>query len=230
MTLSGLKIMPPRCALNAVTSNLIEKVLGNLDKSDVWTRSISEIYLEPVGVKFDSFFSLNASRVAFIKSQNPQLASESFVTPNPGRPFLLVGTTLIGPVGISWLKSSNRTFTMAEGTPLYFGRPHVTNLTFNTEVGGKGRTIEVGGYIESFAMGSNPPAGEAATSGGSVKVEVNDRPFYLADVLGASSFIAGGALASLPVPLADLEIKHQTWPAGTNNPVGATMLYGLVPF
>lgn len=231
ITLAGLKTMPARCALKLATGSIVETVLENIADPrvaghDVWALSISELYLQPSGIDWDTVLSLDQNHIDAIKAANPSLASTKFVTPNgPDRPFLVVGSTLLGPTGISWMKSANRSYTMSEGTPLYVGRPYLMNVSYHGETS-KPEVKVLGGFVEPFAVGSNPPAPTNPVSGSQVDVQLVGRPYYLADSIGSSSFFAGGEISVLPIPsLADINMQYNYWAAGDPDPVGTKMQY-----
>lgn len=106
-----------------------------LDKSvtdeELWSRAISKIYLEPQGISKDAYFSLEKTTVAAIVATNPSLSTVPFVVQIPGRPYMVLGTTMVGPQGVL-LDPKNHSWASQEGTPLYFGQPHLQNVTYGT--------------------------------------------------------------------------------------------------
>jgi len=72
---------------------------GTVDTiAESWSYAISKTYLEPVGILPNTRFSWDADTVNEIKLRNKELADEVFTIPvNKNRPYLIVGTSLVGP-------------------------------------------------------------------------------------------------------------------------------------
>lgn len=92
-------------------------------KGEAWVRTYQDVYLTPLNIPSNQRVSWNAETVKAIKAKNPSLANVSFLIPRQsGRPFPIVGSTLIGPEeGAPYDYGENRNLTMFEMTPLYVG-------------------------------------------------------------------------------------------------------------
>eukprot|EP00038_Savillea_parva_P014148 m.10120 g.10120 ORF g.10120 m.10120 type:complete len:572 (-) comp2717_c0_seq1:1775-3490(-) len=217
LSMTELKHMSPTCARASGNIPLGETFFSNLaDPSiawtEVWSRTVSQIYLETMGIAKDAYFSYDTATVADVTQRNPSLANAPFVLPQPGRPFMVVGTTLLGPDGAL----ENRSWIGNEGTALYFGQPHVQNVTYTIEHfrDTKRVTFPVGGFIEPWAVGSTLASGATrpAASGDVVKVHPSPTPFRLRELIGMSSFVIGGAISRWAPELSLLTPRFATWP------------------
>lgn len=124
-----LTLGPRGCTgLVSLPETLLKLFLDGVSEHELWTRLISTLYLEPQGISSESFFSFDQDTVAAIVAANPSLNASEFVLPSPNRPFMVIGTTMVGPQGVL-LSSSNHSWTSFEGTPLYYGQPHIQNVS-----------------------------------------------------------------------------------------------------
>jgi len=181
----------------------------------------------PRGVDKEAYFTWdNATRQDIIQ-RNPQLVDAKWVTPphELGRPFPILETTLLTPDFATPVDGMN--FTQSEVTPLYVGRPFVSNVTYNDGPLGHGNPILVGGFVEPFAVGSAAPSmGLGDQSSGILQVPMPKEKFTLATAIGESSWFPGAFLSS--VHLLDLlgdSIDYWS-PAAAANPRQSSMYMG----
>lgn len=87
-----------------------------------------QVFLEPQGIPRDAFFSQDTTTVGEIKAANPTLRDKAFVLPAAGRPYMVVGTSMVGPSKVV-TSSKQLSWTGFEGTPLYFGTPTIVSRT-----------------------------------------------------------------------------------------------------
>ena len=217
--------MGRKCARKLASGSLIKRCLHawllNRNVStlaDAWVSGISKTYLEPVGICSGTYFSWNNSTITDIQSRNPHLSNSKFLLPSStNRPFLIIGSTLIGPMDASPISSSNYNvnYTRLEFTPLYIGQMKTRDITFNIKSkeynannnmflrGSIMQRQRIGGVVESFAVGrvgvTAPlhPIPPNSTSALLIVPHVT-HPIDLAYVAGSSSFAPGQLISSLP--------------------------------
>ena len=129
---SVVQNMSPQCARGYAKQDLslvaLEAYKNNITDTlpEAWVYGVQKVYLEPAGIPPSSPFSLNAATVEDIKARNPSLADVNFVLPADSRgaqavssrPYMIVGTSLEGPVSSGPYTSETQNFTMIEFTPL----------------------------------------------------------------------------------------------------------------
>eukprot|EP00927_Polykrikos_kofoidii_P049269 TRINITY_DN43352_c0_g1_i1.p1 TRINITY_DN43352_c0_g1~~TRINITY_DN43352_c0_g1_i1.p1 ORF type:complete len:593 (-),score=76.17 TRINITY_DN43352_c0_g1_i1:38-1816(-) len=214
----------------AVNNNLIEVIAANLLRGynigEIWYRSVSQVFLEPAGVKWGSFFSWSDREVADIMKRNPALAHDKWATVRDGAPFLIVTATLTGPVCSNFISQKHRrSATLIESTPLYVGEAHTRHEVYH---GWPKVTRQIGGYVEPFAFGAmagkraHLPAGNLsgaiddvmtnhATCGRcmSPKSGQCSWPWALGHAVGASSWAPGEFFSEFPLFQAlDLDVPY----------------------
>jgi hypothetical protein len=88
-----------------------------------WAYATQVLYLQPVGILPDVPFSWDQQTVDDIKRRNPSLIDVPFMLPaDSSRPYMLVGTGLVGPDEGAGYPFEDRNMTMLEMTPLYVGK------------------------------------------------------------------------------------------------------------
>jgi hypothetical protein len=92
ITREGLSEMNEQCARGFTTPLVLLRIFQDIftkeasDVGDAYADVLSATYFEPVGINRDTLFSWNENTVSDIKSRNPSLANETFITPKKGRP------------------------------------------------------------------------------------------------------------------------------------------------
>jgi len=221
---------------------IIEKFLAGYDVGEVWYRSISQVFLEPAGVKWGSFFTWSDREVTDIKRRNPFLADPSvnWATVRANAPFLIATATLTGPECSKLIsQSKNRSATLIESTPLYVGEAHTRHETYH---GIPQVQHQIGGYIETFAFGgmtdkrAHLPAGNSsglidgvmtnhASCGSSMTPKSGQCswPWALGHAVGASSWAPGLLLSKIPI-FQGLDLDLPYWspatPLSTEDEIG----------
>lgn len=157
----GLLGRPP--ALGEVATGDLAKVLWKLIESDVprdqiWIRAIGEVYLEPLGLDGEGappHYALDEAQLRPLLDRNPSLSASDFAlvreagTGGYARPFLIVNSTLMWPVGD--LRKTN--LVGCQTTPLYFGSAAAVSLRdadLENPVGG--------GFVDAVAAGCVAPS------------------------------------------------------------------------
>ena len=129
---SEVQKMSPQCARGYAKQDLIVIALEAYKKNitntlpEAWVYGVQKVYLEPAGIPPSTPFSLNAATVEDIKGRNPSLADVNFVLPADShgaeavssRPYMIVGSSLEGPVSSGPYTAETQNFTMIEFTPL----------------------------------------------------------------------------------------------------------------
>ncbi len=143
--------------------------------------AISSIYLEPVNVPRNKFFTWNEKTLEDILLRNSQLSTDNFTLVVRDRPFPVIGMTVIGPFdGVPYTGRNN--FTRLEMTPIYVGEMRQLDVEYEY-LHGKVHTKRVGGLVEAFAFnkhGAGPASGlPAGSSTGLLQVP---EPTTIADI------------------------------------------------
>jgi hypothetical protein len=129
---SEVQKMSPQCARGYAKPDLtliaLEAYLSNITDTlpESWVYGVQKVYLEPAGIVPNTPFSLDAATVEDIKSRNPSLADTNFLLPTDNRgakdvsprPYMIIGSSLEGPVSSGPYSSETHNFTMMEFTPL----------------------------------------------------------------------------------------------------------------
>jgi hypothetical protein len=168
---------------------MLKNELGQVSP-DMWIDSISEVFLEPIGVKRGTYYAYSDEEVQDIKRRNPSLEDAVFNLPaKEARPFMILGASIIGP------NSNHRT---VYGT----GDQNYTLMEMTSSYIGQAKTLSV----ESFAFGGkqaplSPLA--AGTANGTLSVSAPSSVFDLARAVSASSWAPGSLYASMNNRLAE---------------------------
>lgn len=129
---SEVQKMSPQCARGYAKPDLtliaLEAFKNNITDTlpEAWVYGVQKVYLEPAGILPSTPFSLNAATVEDIKGRNPSLVDVNFMLPADShgaeavspRPYMIVGSSLEGPVSSGPYTSETQNFTMIEFTPL----------------------------------------------------------------------------------------------------------------
>ena len=172
---------------------------------ETFSRAIGDIFLEPLEIdSLKRSFSLDANSVEKIISHNPRLNADDFYTVRAGRPFLIVGSTILRADNPDDLPKRIH----FETTPLYAGA-----RVLHKGAGSAGLNLG-GGYIEPLGFDSDEPNDPPD---GSQMVEVrlgSSRHLYtLSDVAGTSGAAPAEVLAKLGLDwLGFPEFRHWSVP------------------
>ena len=235
LTWGNLRHISHGCARKVpVEMDLILRALWNLldhldDPLDVWYRTVDEVFLKPVGIKWRSLFSWNRTTVADAIRRNPWLRDYDFVLPCDGedrcdhRPYPVINSAILGPEDVAPYDVFNLGYTGLETTPLYIGSANSRNFTFRPLDNPLTKSNEVkevemhfGGFVEPFGFGGFP---EGTTDSDDIsrvlpgpffgmgpnetstllRVPRPESQFALSNASGASSWAPGSLLAELDV-------------------------------
>jgi hypothetical protein len=133
-----LAVMPDVCARKAPGSTSFQDVfLKNLGKgvSSAWADAVGAVFLKANGIEPTALFTQDAATLADIRLRNPELAKEQFLLPHANRPFLLMGTALLGPKAMVPFEKTLRSYTLLEISGLYVGMPLSQNVGGGDAVG-----------------------------------------------------------------------------------------------
>ncbi len=163
-------------------SVLVDDLLKNAIQfagDELYSRAIGDIFLNGFGLdSLKRFFAFNPGTLQATLARNPQARSDDFYLVRTGRPYLLVGGTLLR-VSNAFPLPQQLHFEM---TPFYTGvRPVYEGA------GSAGQHIG-GGYIESFGFDSDAPNNRRPNAAGEVRVRLGARRhrFTLPDVMGTT--------------------------------------------
>ena len=189
---------------NSVIVDDFFKNVGRLAGDESWSRAIGDVFLNDFGIhSLKRFFSLDQKSVSEILNHNQDrdMREDDFYTVHPGRPYLIVGSTLLRVNNDDPAKQKIH----FETTPLYAGA-----RVLHEGIGSGGRDIG-GGYIEPFGFDSDEPEDPAQNGRVKVRLGAKRHRYTLSDVAGTSGsapseFLEKYNLNFLGFP----EFKH--WP------------------
>eukprot|EP00656_Telonema_subtile_P039674 TRINITY_DN4475_c0_g1_i11.p1 TRINITY_DN4475_c0_g1~~TRINITY_DN4475_c0_g1_i11.p1 ORF type:complete len:422 (+),score=67.98 TRINITY_DN4475_c0_g1_i11:106-1371(+) len=181
LTLSALSTMPETSMGHAATSNVLASIVelaATEELSEVWIDTIGKVFLEPYGIALEAGFTTDEQTAAEITRRNPGLGQ--LIWPRPGRPQPVTNATLIGPAAEAPFKSHD--LLPLEICPQMTGVAGTHVVTYHGASTAPEHTI--GGYVETFAFGSNFSTRDGAAS--SVAVS-SASPFSVKQATGISS-------------------------------------------
>jgi len=243
MTRDNVKEMSPKCARSFAETHLISIALEALisktvdSVSDAWAYAIQKTYLDPAAIPENVPFTLNEDTLRQIKKNNPSLKDSVFLLPSqPARPFLLVGTSLVGPSDYAPYLSANQNFSFLEITPFYTGQMREQAVWYSDESGvlpgHKSKQMYVGGAVETFSLSvdgeQSPVLGlQAGESAGVINVP---KPSQIMDVkyaATASSYAPGSLFESIRVHNLSVKLGFQMdyWSPAQAIPQGKSSLF-----
>ncbi len=157
ITMKGLKKMNEKCMRRETKGTFLpemfEKALNEkITFGEAWVDAVQDTYCKDLNIKPHQPIAWNQEHVDDIKARNPQLIDQPFTLPNNGRPFPIIGSTMIGPaIGGPYYKH-NRNFTMMEMTPLYMGNIIAEEIQYKYAHDDTNHPVTVGGVVEPFGM------------------------------------------------------------------------------
>jgi len=244
-SLSSPEVIP--IAFNAWKNGIVETI------AESWSYAISKTYLEPVGILPNIRFSWDETTVNEIKLRNKELNNEEFIIPkNKNRPFLIIGTALVGPSIGAPYTPDNRNYTMMEITPLYVGQLKNLDVTYNYSsfynnnnnqdsnnnkdkdiIDGdiiKGIHVKhIGGIVEPYAFsrkGRSPLKGLSSDATTGV-IHIPDPEIFL-DLqfsAGTVSYAPGSLFESYPIIAEPLSMEFDYWSPSLQSPESIKMMY-----
>ncbi len=193
-------------AHQVANSVIIDDFLANavlLAGDETYSRAVGQIFLDTFELDSASrFFTQDRRSLGQILARNPNAREEDFQLVRPGRPFLIVNSTL--------LRTDNdppkAQLIHFETTPLYAG-VHVRHRG----AGSNGRAIG-GGYVEPFGFDSDAPE-RAPSAQKTVRVRLGAKRhrYALSDVIGTSGAAPAETLVRIGLDFLGFpEFKH--WP------------------
>jgi len=167
-----------QCMLHAATTQNLAAVVGKLESlGELWMDLVAANFLEPYGINGEAAFSPCQQSTAEIIERNPSLAHHAWAEPIEGRPHPVTSAVLIGPVGHD--HSTCPQLLPVEITARQTGIPGGKRTVMYGQ-----QEVAVGGFVESFAFGSQL----VARSGSSSSVSCTTAsPFKLKQAIGFSS-------------------------------------------
>lgn len=231
-------------ALAAIAAEALKnKIVNNFAES--YTYGVYKSYLEPIGIPQNTRFSWSEEIVNDIKLRNNNLLNETFILPNNNkRPFMILGTSLVGPTEGAPYHSDAHNFTMLEITPLYTGQMYNLDVTYinngiiHNKFINKPIKKHIGGAIETYAfnvgMNEEKDINIAPTLGlnnnmntGILNVPSPNNFMDLQWAAGSSGYAIGAFMESSYIPTADdkLGLHYQYWSPSESKPSSTDMLY-----
>ena len=238
LSMDYLKKMDDKCALKCAGSQIVIDSYGYMkDGADVahaYSDGIFDSYFKPVGLERNQFWAYTSSQVQDIIKLNPSINEKDFVLPsNSKRPFPVVGTTLVGPENLSPFKTSNRNYSMIEITPLYIGQIYSQNIHYSNVNNNDGKYnveefLNIGGAVETFAVGRNSKAPRSAGMNEDVlDVPVPKEIFDISVAGAASSYAPGAFTEALNIPkIYDTSLFMDYWSPVDSHPQSRSFVWG----
>lgn len=162
-------------------SVIIDNFLKNAAQfagDETFSRALGDIFLNRFGLdSLKRLFGFNALTVDAAVNRNPKAQRSDFYTVRSGRPYLIVGGTILRLQNDPSLPDK----VQIEMTPFYTGV-----FPVHKRAGSRNQNIG-GGYIESFAFDSDAPERRPdAKNEVSVRLGASRHRFTLSDVIGTS--------------------------------------------
>jgi len=179
-----------------------------------WQTAVGEIFLSAHGIDPAAYPAWKSESVKELLGRNPGLGEQKFLATRPGRPFPVIGVTLMGPAQSLPFEMSKRSYRMYEYTPLYAGTGVALNETY-TEVGVFGSSIpinrQIGGFVEPWAAGAPDGAQTPLRPSGTLEVAAPGAMTFGAAV-SASSYFVADPLAVVTRLSSLLTMRDPSWP------------------
>ena len=193
LTLDHLEKTDRNSLAHAIANSLILddflKEALRLAGDETYSRAVGDIFLKSFDVdSLERFFSLDDKSVAAIRQRNAQMTAGDFCRARSGRPFLIVGQTLLRTDNPAPLPTRIH----FETTPLYAGAK-----ALHPKAGSGGRDLG-GGYVEPFGFDSDEP--DAPPGPGptvTVRLGTGRHRYTLSNVIGTSGAAPAEILAKL---------------------------------
>ena len=209
ITLENLKLTDHTSFAHLISNSIIiDDFLKNALRfagDETYSRALGDVFLKPLGIdSLQRAFSFNQGSVAKLIALNSRLTPDDFYTVRAGRPFLIVGATLLRMDNPLPLPQKIH----YETTPLYVG----TSVLHKT-AGSRGLNIG-GGYIEPLGFDSDEPADPPNNSQVvTVRLGAARHLYTLADVVGTTGAAPAEVLETLGLDwLGFPEFRHWSIP------------------
>lgn len=209
------------CAMTGLSSDL-----EGVSAAD-WVEQIERVFLAPMGVPTGASASFSWDRRT---ADNIAVRNEGFIElkqiavaqqrPWGAPPYPVLGIALLAPLDVAPLDLTNRSYTVLDATPLYFGQARRSAVTYYPR-----RhlfppqplpvTCNVSGLLQPFAVGGVAP-GQALSLGedtAMMSLPAPARPFSLGQAVAASSFFPADVYADFSRELSQsLGFVLPLWP------------------
>jgi hypothetical protein len=204
-----------------------------------WVKQIEEVFLKPVGIPTGdrASFTWDVASAEAIAQRNPDFIDTSSLAvvqrrPWGSPPYMILGLTLLAPLDVAPQRLVNRSYTVMDATPLYFGQSRIAPVTYYPRTPlfppyPRPQTHNVSGLLQPFAFGGEAPATALPADVNEALLQLPSpaRPFSLGRAVGASSFFPADVLADFSRDLAaSLGFVHPFWPPAGSAPATQFML------
>jgi len=163
---------PQTLSLEVIASYLLQPVFARVKKYNLaWIYAVQEKYLEPFGLR-DQHFTWTEDDISRIRATNPSLKNAKILCAKPGRPYLIMGSTLQGPLTTAPYPKESQHYNLYEMGGL------ATGVSVRSEaVEYKGLTTKysmwVGGYTENVAVGALMGTKQGRAEAGSYSMSIS---------------------------------------------------------
>lgn len=206
LTDAHLRVAPQRSLTQAMNRAFpVWGTLGHLARlhgDESYGASLSDIFLRPFGLgDRTKFFSSHAEAVErIVEANHPHLTPGDFLLPQRGRPYLLVGATLIGEPG-----GGRSKYFPVDMTPLY------TGMTGRPPDPENAQHAFGGGFVESFGYDTEVERPPDQTPRRIVKYRLPHYRMTLGDVIGTSGAAPQATLLSFMIDSVGFP-EFRQWP------------------
>jgi hypothetical protein len=179
-----------------------------------YAASLGDIFLRPFGLADrKKLFSFHQAAVdAAVKLNEGKLSASDFLLPQKDRPYLIVGTTLIGKAH----PARRANYFPVELTPLYSGL-----INSVPDPGHPSRSFG-GGFVESYAFDSKIRLPQTQADVKTVDIGIPHFRFTLSDVIAASGAAPQSFLSSHFIDIIGFP-EFRQWPIDASNTARETL-------
>ena len=129
--------------------------------------------MEPLGITSNTRYTYSDVTANDIIKRNPELSNEKFLLPsNKERPYMILGSAMVGPTKGAPYHSKYQNYTMMEFTSLYAGQMHTQDVSYHnpglihTSHINKPIQRTVGGVVENVAFSRDESTRDSAPNKG----------------------------------------------------------------
>jgi len=179
---------------------IVEHLFAGMEADEIYPQVVSEVFLEPAGIKTGSQVYWNEEHRKSVLKRNPQLNGVKSVVTDGSKPFAIMNAALLGPLEAVPFNTHDDNYVSMEFNALYVGSPKRQTLEYTRN----DSELAVGGYIETCAFNGkvdDPMQGMGPFNYTEIlkNVPMPEQQFSLKDVAAASSFAPGSILSGSPL-------------------------------
>ena len=178
--------IPQRLSKSVLASYLLKPMLD--DKytfNSLWIDAIYDAYLKPFEIG-SQYFTWSKADADGIRKRNPSMKSTPILSALPGRPYLIMSGTLMGPLKVAPFPVPKQNYYLFEMGGLATGVSIPSVQVTYSGAGGGSESVQLGGFQENFAVGSMPVTQPSKTDTQKMRANPTDYHMSLAWAVGVS--------------------------------------------